>query len=75
MFCYNRLKVVKKMQPLKQNVSITLDEPVVKTIKELAEKDDRSFSQYINLILKKHIEQLSGRVFSGEKEPEKKILK
>ena len=44
------------MQPLKQNVSITLDEPVVKTIKELAEKDDRSFSQYINLILKKHIE-------------------
>lgn len=63
------------MQPLKQNVSITLDEPVVKTIKELAEKDDRSFSQYINLILKKHIEQLSGRVSSGETEPEKKILK
>ncbi|MDY4977224.1 MAG: ribbon-helix-helix protein, CopG family [Clostridia bacterium] len=61
------------MQPLKQNVSITLDEPVVKTIKELAEKDDRSFSQYINLILKKHIEQLSGRGSSGKRSLKKRF--
>lgn len=40
------------MKPLKTKVSITLDYDLVKIIKELAEQDDRSFSQYINLILK-----------------------
>ncbi len=40
------------MKPLKTKVSITLDNDLVNTIKELAEQDDRSFSQYINLILK-----------------------
>lgn len=40
------------MKPLKIKVSITLDTDVIEKIKELAEKDDRSFSQYINLILK-----------------------
>ena len=43
-------------KPLKSKVSITLDEEVIKRIKELAEADDRNFSQYINLVLKKHIE-------------------
>lgn len=40
------------MKPLKTKVSITLDSDLVETVKELAEKDDRSFSQYINLVLK-----------------------
>ena len=40
------------MKPLKTKVSITLDDNIIKEIKELAEKDDRSFSQYINKILK-----------------------
>ena len=43
------------MKPLKDKVSITLDSDIVKTIKEMAEKDDRSFSQYINKILKEYI--------------------
>ena len=43
-------------KPLKNKVSITLDEEVIKKIKERAEADDRNFSQYINLVLKKHIE-------------------
>ena len=42
-------------KPLKPKVSITLDDNVIERIKELAEKDDRSFSQYINMVLKKHI--------------------
>ena len=46
-------------KPLKSKVSITLDEDVIKKIKELAEADDRNFSQYINLVLKKHIESKS----------------
>ena len=40
------------MKPLKTKVSITLDDNIIKEIKDLAEKDDRSFSQYINKILK-----------------------
>ena len=43
------------MKPLKNKVSITLDEDVNERIKQLAEKDDRSFSQYINIILKEHL--------------------
>lgn len=40
------------MKPLKEKVSITLDENIVEEIRKMAEEDDRSFSQYINLILK-----------------------
>lgn len=43
------------MKPLKEKVSITLDSDLIKEIKDLAEKDDRSFSQYINMVLKEHI--------------------
>jgi predicted transcriptional regulator len=46
-------------KPLKSKVSITLDEEVIRRIRELAEADDRNFSQYINLVLKKHIENKS----------------
>ncbi len=40
------------MKPLKEKVSITLDNDIVEKIKILAEDDERSFSQYINKILK-----------------------
>lgn len=43
------------MRPLKEKVSITLDEDIVEKIKSMAEEDDRSFSQYINMILRNHI--------------------
>ena len=43
------------MKPLKKKVSITLDADIIDRITELAEEDDRSFSQYINLVLKEHI--------------------
>lgn len=45
------------MKPLKEKVSITLDSDIVFKIKELSEQDDRSFSQYINLVLRKHINE------------------
>ncbi len=45
------------MKPLKDKVSITLDADVIKQVKELAENDDRSFSQYINLILKDYLKR------------------
>lgn len=37
------------MKPLKTKVSITLDSDVLDLIKELAEQDDRSLSQYISI--------------------------
>ena len=42
-------------KPYKVKVSIPLDEDIISRIKELAELDDRSFSQYINLVLKEHL--------------------
>lgn len=46
------------MKPLKEKISITLDNDLLKRIRYLAEYDDRSLSQYINLVLKKHLEEL-----------------
>ncbi len=49
------------MKPLKEHVSITLDNDLLAKLREKAEEDDRSLSQYINLVLKKHIEELENR--------------
>ena len=43
------------MKPLKSKVSITLDFDIIEQLKQLAEKDDRSFSQYINMVLKEYL--------------------
>ncbi len=43
------------MKPLKSKVSITLDSDIIEQLKQLAEKDDRSFSQYINMVLKEYL--------------------
>ena len=49
------------MRPLKNKVSITLDTEIIEAIKDLAEQDDRSFSQYINLVLKEHLKALQDK--------------
>ena len=46
------------MRPLKQKVSVTLDEDIVKRVKELSEEQQRSFSQSINLVLTEHLKHL-----------------
>ena len=43
------------MKPLKEKISITIDNDILEKIKRKAELDDRSLSQYINLVLKQHI--------------------
>lgn len=42
------------MKPLKEKISITIDSDILAKLRKLAEEDDRSLSQYINLILKQH---------------------
>ncbi len=46
------------MKPLKSKVSITLDDDIISKIKELSEEDDRSFSQYINMVLKQYLKDI-----------------
>lgn len=45
------------MKPLKQKVSITLDEDIVEKIKLLAEDCERLFSQYVNLVLREPLKK------------------
>lgn len=45
------------MKPLKEKISITIDADLLLKLRQLAEEDDRSLSQYINLILKQHIDR------------------
>ncbi len=45
------------MKPLKDKISITIDGDILEKIKELEEEDDRSLSQYINLVLKEHLKR------------------
>ena len=45
------------MKPLKDKISITIDGDILEKIKEKAEEDDRSLSQYINLVLKEHLKR------------------
>ena len=46
------------MKPLKKKVSITLDEDIILKVKVIAEDDDRSFSQYVNLVLREHLQHV-----------------
>lgn len=46
------------MKPLKEKISITIDNDLLAKLKEKAEYDDRSLSQYINIVLKQHIRDL-----------------
>lgn len=56
------------MKPLKEKISITIDGDLLEKLKSLAEEDDRSLSQYINIILKEHAKTHSGKKeFSRQK--------
>ena len=45
------------MKPLKEHISITIDSDLLAKLREKAEEDDRSVSSFINLILKKYLEE------------------
>ena len=49
------------MKPLKEKISITIDNDILSKIKNEAEKDDRSLSQYINIVLKQHIKNVENK--------------
>ena len=55
------------MKPLKVRVSVTIDGDLIEKAKMLAEYDDRSLSQFINIALKEHIAKIekknNGKLF------------
>ena len=61
--------MVISMKPLKTKISITLDDPVLEQTKRLAEREDRSLSSYINLLLKVHLERMEKNGADGAKKP------
>ena len=46
------------MKPLKDKISITIDSDLLEKLREFADADCRPLSQYINLVLRKHIEEI-----------------
>ena len=44
-------------KPLKEKIRITIDSDLLAKIREMAEADERSLSRYINLALKKYLEE------------------
>lgn len=46
------------MKPLKEKISITVDSDVLEFIRQKADEDERSLSQYINLVLKQHLNDI-----------------
>ena len=51
------MQEVRQMRPLKKKISITLDSDIIEKIHILADEDDRSVSQYINLILRNYLKE------------------
>lgn len=49
------------MEFLKKSVSLTLDMDVIEGIRVLAEESDRSFSQYVNVVLKRYLKNRTER--------------
>lgn len=47
------------MRPLKEKISITVDSDLLEKARSEAERDDRSLSQYINLVLREHLKTKS----------------
>ncbi len=52
-------------KPLKITVSLSLDEPIVKRLRILAEEDDRQLSSYVNLILRNYLRNLEAKEKDG----------
>ncbi len=51
----------KPMKPLKDKISITIDSDVHEKLRDLAEMDDRSLSQFINIVLKEYINNIENK--------------
>ncbi len=51
----------KPVKPLKNKISITVDSDILEKAREMAEMDDRSLSQFINIALKEYVKKLENK--------------
>jgi len=49
---------MENMKPLKVTMGVTIDEYILKKIKEYANRDERTLSSYVNIVLKNHIREM-----------------
>lgn len=49
------------MRPLKEHISITVDNDLLTKARELAELDERSLSQFINIALREYIKKVENK--------------
>ncbi len=49
------------MKPLKEQISITVDGDILEKARKLAEQDDRSLSQFINIALKDYVKKIENK--------------
>lgn len=49
------------MKPLKEKISITVDSDILEKARKLAEQDDRSLSQFINIALKDYVKKIENK--------------
>ena len=49
------------MKPLKEQISITIDSDILEKARKLAEQDDRSLSQFINIALKEYVKKIENK--------------
>ncbi len=49
------------MKPLKEQISITVDSDILEKARKLAEQDDRSLSQFINIALKDYVKKIENK--------------
>ena len=49
------------MRPLKEHISITIDNDLLEKARKLAEQDDRSLSQFINIALKEYVKKIENK--------------
>lgn len=54
--------VNERVSVVKKSVCITLDAEVIDGIRILAEESDRSFSQYVNVVLKRYLKNRTEHV-------------
>lgn len=56
---YNKSMENENTKPLKESVSITLDADLLQELRKEALREERSLSQFINIILKKYIKSIN----------------
>ena len=49
------------MKPLKEKISITIDNDLLEKARKLAKQDDRSLSQFINIALKDYVKKIENK--------------